>query len=143
MQRPPVPDENLLINELIREYLAFNKYRNTLSVLITEAGQPAMPLDRDFLADRTGAVEDGNSRQLCALDPALSLHLLARNLPHQEAGRRGLGVVSLPTSTQRPPAMPPSAAPRHPSHLAACAPFCDLLILPSARSDALELLASA
>lgn len=31
--RPPLSHENLLINELIREYLEFNKYRHTASVL--------------------------------------------------------------------------------------------------------------
>lgn len=31
--RPPLSHENLLINELIREYLHFNKYRYTASVL--------------------------------------------------------------------------------------------------------------
>lgn len=31
--RPPLSHENLLINELIREYLEFNKYRYAASVL--------------------------------------------------------------------------------------------------------------
>lgn len=31
--RPPLSHENLLVNELIREYLEFNKYRYTASVL--------------------------------------------------------------------------------------------------------------
>lgn len=43
-------NENLLINELIREYLIFNGYRETLSVFLPEAGQPAVrPFDRQFL----------------------------------------------------------------------------------------------
>ena len=69
VQQPALSDENLIINELVREYLTFNKYRNTLSVLMTEAGQPAVPLDRAFLADRSGAVEDGSSVQLCERPP--------------------------------------------------------------------------
>lgn len=32
--RPSLSNENLLINELIREYLAFNKYKYTESVLL-------------------------------------------------------------------------------------------------------------
>ena len=32
VQPPKVCDENLMINELFREYLAFNHYRETLSV---------------------------------------------------------------------------------------------------------------
>lgn len=30
---PPLSHENLIINELIREYLVFNRYRHTASVL--------------------------------------------------------------------------------------------------------------
>ena len=49
LERPKLPSENLLINELIREYLAFNNYHNTLSVLMQESRQPHQPLDRNFL----------------------------------------------------------------------------------------------
>ncbi|XP_068824370.1 centrosomal protein 20 isoform X4 [Capricornis sumatraensis] len=34
--RPSLSQENFLINELIREYLEFNKYKYTASVLIAE-----------------------------------------------------------------------------------------------------------
>ena len=34
MTKPPVSNENLVINELIREYLIFNGYRETLSVFL-------------------------------------------------------------------------------------------------------------
>lgn len=70
-QKPPLSDRNLLINELIRDYLAFNKYRSTLSTLMAETGQPTAPLDRSFLAEQAGVVEDRNSRQLCAAAAAL------------------------------------------------------------------------
>lgn len=33
-QRPSLSNENLLINELIRDYLVFNKYKYTESVLL-------------------------------------------------------------------------------------------------------------
>ena len=36
-KRPELSDENLIINELIREYLVFNRYRSTLSVLLPRA----------------------------------------------------------------------------------------------------------
>lgn len=36
--RPPLSHENLLINELIREYLEYNKYKYTASVLIAGIG---------------------------------------------------------------------------------------------------------
>ena len=48
--KPPLSNENLIINELIREYLEYNKYYNTTSVLTTESGQPANPpFDRKYL----------------------------------------------------------------------------------------------
>ncbi|XP_019744603.1 centrosomal protein 20 isoform X2 [Hippocampus comes] len=63
-QRPPLSHENLLINELIREYLEFNKYRHTASVLIAESGQPQVPLDRQFLASELRVAEDMSSKSV-------------------------------------------------------------------------------
>merc|ERR1740130_1821613 len=36
----------MMMNELIREYLEFNQYRHTLSVFLSESGQPAERLRR-------------------------------------------------------------------------------------------------
>ena len=36
--KPKLPNENLLINELIREYLIFNNYHHSLSVFLPESG---------------------------------------------------------------------------------------------------------
>jgi len=56
------PEENVIINELIREYLAFNGYTNTLSVFVPEARQSQKPqLERVFLQSELG---------LDTLDPA-------------------------------------------------------------------------
>jgi lisH domain-containing protein FOPNL len=45
----------MIINEMIREYLEYNKYYNSSSVLITETGQPhEPPFDRDFLQKKFG-----------------------------------------------------------------------------------------
>ena len=64
-KRPELSDENLIINELIREYLVFNRYRSTLSVLLPESGQPETPpFDRDFLAREMRVHENENSRKL-------------------------------------------------------------------------------
>ncbi|KAJ6664763.1 hypothetical protein lerEdw1_005735 [Lerista edwardsae] len=63
-QRPALSHENLLINELIREYLEFNRYKYTSSVLTAEAGQPEIPLDRDFLVNELNIVEDPSSRSV-------------------------------------------------------------------------------
>ncbi|XP_048348351.1 centrosomal protein 20 isoform X3 [Sphaerodactylus townsendi] len=62
--RPPLSHENLLINELIREYLEFNKYKYAASVLTAESGQPEVPLDRDFLVKELNVVEDPKSRSV-------------------------------------------------------------------------------
>ncbi|XP_074866598.1 centrosomal protein 20 isoform X2 [Carettochelys insculpta] len=62
--RPPLSHENLLINELIREYLEYNKYKYSASVLTAESGQPEVPLDRQFLAHELNIVEDPNRRSV-------------------------------------------------------------------------------
>eukprot|EP00474_Spongospora_subterranea_P010324 CRZ10782.1 hypothetical protein [Spongospora subterranea] len=49
--RPQLSTDNLIINELIRDYLQFNGYHNTLSVFQPETNQPnPPPFDNDFLA---------------------------------------------------------------------------------------------
>ncbi|KAM8778859.1 centrosomal protein 20 isoform 1-T2 [Rhynchonycteris naso] len=62
--QPPLSHENLLINELIREYLEFNKYKYTASVLIAESGQPAVPLDRQFLIHELNAFEESKDNTI-------------------------------------------------------------------------------
>ncbi|KAM8842786.1 centrosomal protein 20 [Synchiropus picturatus] len=62
--RPPLSHENLLINELIREYLDYNQYRHSSSVLTAESGQPDVPLDRKFLASELHVCEDASSRSV-------------------------------------------------------------------------------
>ncbi|KAM4892131.1 centrosomal protein 20 isoform 4-T4 [Sylvia borin] len=42
-RRPTLSRENLLINELIREYLEYNKYKYTASVLTAESTQNIPP----------------------------------------------------------------------------------------------------
>ena len=67
-QPPPpagVPDENLVIDELVREYLLFNHYTSTLSVLLVETGASGTTaLTRPELAALTGVVDDVHSRKL-------------------------------------------------------------------------------
>ena len=47
VNKPHLPNENLIINELIREYLIFNNYHHSLSVFLPESGQPKQaPFDR-------------------------------------------------------------------------------------------------
>lgn len=49
---PPLSNENLLINELVRDYLSYNGYSNALGVFLAESGQPSdRSLDRGFIKD--------------------------------------------------------------------------------------------
>ncbi|KAK2166851.1 hypothetical protein LSH36_34g01078 [Paralvinella palmiformis] len=57
-EKPSLSNENLLINELIREYLEYNKYKYTASVLQAESGQPVQHLDREFLAKELNIIDD-------------------------------------------------------------------------------------
>ncbi|XP_078717193.1 centrosomal protein 20 isoform X2 [Lampetra fluviatilis] len=62
--RPPLPHENLLLNELIHEYLSYNQYNYTAGVLVTEAGQPDIRLERDFLARELHVLEEPSARSV-------------------------------------------------------------------------------
>ncbi|XP_038069504.1 centrosomal protein 20-like isoform X2 [Patiria miniata] len=70
--RPPLSNENMLINELIREYLEFNKYKYSSSVLMAESGQPQTPLDREFLVNELNITEDRESATVPLLYGILS-----------------------------------------------------------------------
>ncbi|XP_012432650.4 centrosomal protein 20 isoform X1 [Taeniopygia guttata] len=74
--RPPLSRENLLINELIREYLEYNKYKYTASVLTAESGQPEVPLDREFLAKELNIVEDSSGKSVRPLLYGILSHFL-------------------------------------------------------------------
>ncbi|KAG6576441.1 lish domain-containing protein fopnl [Phytophthora cinnamomi] len=57
--KPKLSNENLIINELIREYFEYNGYRHALSVFLPESGQPAeKPFDRQFLSSEMNITED-------------------------------------------------------------------------------------
>ncbi|CAJ1035314.1 putative FOP N terminal dimerization domain containing protein [Leishmania utingensis] len=47
---PPVPPENMVINELIKEYLTFNGLEHTLAVFQLEARSPDSQVPRRVLA---------------------------------------------------------------------------------------------
>lgn len=52
--RPPPTPENLVINELIREYLEFNGYEHTLAVMRAEAALPEARVPRNIIAREVG-----------------------------------------------------------------------------------------
>ena len=63
--KPALSNENMIINEMIREYLEYNKYYNAASVMVTETGQPhEPPFDRQYLQKKFGisAQKGGNKR---------------------------------------------------------------------------------
>eukprot|EP00927_Polykrikos_kofoidii_P078125 TRINITY_DN74993_c0_g1_i1.p1 TRINITY_DN74993_c0_g1~~TRINITY_DN74993_c0_g1_i1.p1 ORF type:complete len:197 (-),score=37.97 TRINITY_DN74993_c0_g1_i1:154-744(-) len=63
--RPEIPRENVVINELVREYLEYNGYHHTLSVLLPESGHPhERQFDRRFLASELQVQEDDRSRSM-------------------------------------------------------------------------------
>ena len=68
LQPTPAPapsNANLLINELIREYLLYNHHHHTLSVFLPEAHQPAQPaFDRAFMARELGLQDSTASRSV-------------------------------------------------------------------------------
>ncbi|XP_005350417.1 lisH domain-containing protein FOPNL isoform X1 [Microtus ochrogaster] len=101
--RPSLSHENLLINELIREYLEFNKYKYTASVLIAESGQPVVPLDRQFLIRELNAFEESKDDSIPLLYGILA-HFL-RGPPD------GIQNVLLTESTLQPPNRHPSWKP--------------------------------
>ena len=51
--KPAPCGENIILNELIREYLTHNNYRHTLAVFAPEVGLPPEPLRRQYLAQQT------------------------------------------------------------------------------------------
>ena len=58
--KPTLSNENMIINEMIREYLEYNKYYNSASVLVTETGQPAEPpFEREYLHRKFGLSSKG------------------------------------------------------------------------------------
>ncbi|CEG41772.1 lish domain-containing protein fopnl [Plasmopara halstedii] len=59
LPKPKLSNENLIINELIREYFEYNNYRHALSVFLPESGQPAeKPFDRHFLSSELNITDD-------------------------------------------------------------------------------------
>ncbi|XP_068711581.1 centrosomal protein 20-like isoform X1 [Montipora foliosa] len=98
--RPSLSNENLLINELIREYLSFNKYKYTESVLLAvdryfqvvqveircttnlidlcphKTGQPKDPMDRKFLIQELNISDEQGSSPSMPLLYGILAHFL-------------------------------------------------------------------
>ena len=108
--RPSLPHENLLINELIREYLAFNNYGHTLSVFLPEAGQPVEPLRRDFLQGQCRLPEVESTAPEAAADQALPLlYSLCAGAPTARAPTGGAAARAAAAPPKSPRARAPPA----------------------------------
>ncbi len=95
--KPSLSNENLLINELIREYLEFNKYMYTNSVLTAETGQPKDKINRDFLKQELNIQEDAGTASVPLLYGIVSHFLQGRNGPKT----RGISADERPRPTGR------------------------------------------
>uniref|UniRef100_A0A0B7B5Q3 Centrosomal protein 20 n=1 Tax=Arion vulgaris TaxID=1028688 RepID=A0A0B7B5Q3_9EUPU len=62
--KPAISNDNLLIFELIREFLDYNHCKYSTSVLVSEVGLPKVPLDREFLRHELNIVEDAPSKSV-------------------------------------------------------------------------------
>lgn len=61
---PRLPEQNCLINELVLEYLAFNNYKQTASILEAESGYQRSLVGRAFLEKELHVNLSENASQL-------------------------------------------------------------------------------
>ena len=57
-QKPNLTKENLIINELIKEYFIYNGYTFSQKVFQSETGQPKVNFNRDNLTKELNIIED-------------------------------------------------------------------------------------
>ncbi|ENN76925.1 centrosomal protein 20 [Dendroctonus ponderosae] len=61
---PEIPQETKLINELVREYLAWNGYLYTEQVMAAESYQTGERLTRDVLTTKMGVLDDAKTAKI-------------------------------------------------------------------------------
>ena len=62
--KPEIPKENLIINELIKEYLNYNDYSHSSSVFQSETGQPKDIYDRNSISKELNIIENESNKQI-------------------------------------------------------------------------------
>lgn len=113
--RPGVPEANIVLNELIREYLAFNGYNHSLSVFLQEASCSAEALPRSLLAHQTQLPKQVGSTPSSGADLPL---LYALRPPKPAAPSAAAAPAAQPRTPLPVPAPPPPASLAHaPVHL--------------------------
>ena len=71
-QKPKLTKENIIINELIKEYFIFNGYTFSSNVLQSEVGQTNNNLNRDNIIKELNIIENGNNKNRPLLYTILS-----------------------------------------------------------------------
>lgn len=61
--KPKLTKENLIINELIKEYLNYNGCTHSLSVFESETGQPKDTFNRDTISKELNIIESESNKQ--------------------------------------------------------------------------------
>ncbi|KAJ8667353.1 hypothetical protein QAD02_009015 [Eretmocerus hayati] len=62
--QPKSPQEVLILNEMIREYLDWMGYKYTSTVLVSECDLSKQPLDRSLIAKDLGTTETDKTKEL-------------------------------------------------------------------------------
>ena len=119
--KPKLSNENLIINELFREYLVYNGYRHTLSVFMPETGQPedaAKHIPRELMVSEFGIREDETSAQLPLLygivgklqaDASAATAAATLRRPHGSSVAKNKGKKGAKSSPVAPPSTSSSA----------------------------------
>ena len=94
--KPSLSNENLLINELIREYMDFNKYKYSCSVLTAEASQPKDRIDSKFLKQELNIEEDSASGSIPILYGIVSHFLQGKNVLHPRTNGQKNRAIHVP-----------------------------------------------
>jgi lisH domain-containing protein FOPNL len=108
----PTPPENVILNEMIREYLEFNHYGHSLAVFAPEAGLPPKPLPRSYVAQQAHLHETNELPLLYSLlAPSAAAREQATPAPEQEVPPQEEPLAQAPPSSAMPFATAAAAAP--------------------------------
>ena len=61
--KPQLSKENIIINELIKDYLNYNNYAHSSSVFLSETGQPKDLYDRNSISKELNIIENEANKQ--------------------------------------------------------------------------------
>jgi lisH domain-containing protein FOPNL len=78
-------NQDLIMGELIREYLTFRNLNYANSVMIPEAGLPERPLDRGIIANQLNVEESSETRQLPLLYSKVQLRQVSCSVSRAES----------------------------------------------------------